>query len=199
MAELRRVCVFAGSSSGNRLDYTEAARALGAELARRGLGLVYGGSNVGLMGVAANAALAAGGEVYGVLPRGLFRQEVAHTGLTRLYEVGSMHERKALMADLADGFIALPGGFGTLDELFEIVTWAQIGLHTKPVGLLDVDGYFDLLLAFVSHATQAGFIPATHEALLLRDAGPARLLDRMERYTSPRGGTKEMLPPPVDR
>jgi uncharacterized protein (TIGR00730 family) len=181
---MRRICVFAGSSLGVRESYAESARALGRALAERGLGLVYGGASVGLMGAAADAALAAGGEVIGVLPRGLFRREVAHPGLTELREVGSMHERKALMADLADGFIALPGGYGTFDELFEIVTWAQIGLHRKPVGLLDVDGYFAPLLALVAHAAREGFVPASHARLLLRAESPAALLDAFAAYTS---------------
>jgi uncharacterized protein (TIGR00730 family) len=176
---MRRICVFAGSSSGARAEYTAAARALGGELARRGLGLVYGGASRGLMGVVADAALEAGAEVIGVLPRGLFAREVAHTGLTELHEVGSMHERKALMSDLADGFIALPGGFGTFDELFEIVTWAQIGLHTKPIGLLDAAGYYAPLLALVAHAMAEGFIPTRSTPLLLRGDSPAALLDAL--------------------
>jgi uncharacterized protein (TIGR00730 family) len=180
---MRRICVFAGSNSGARAEYGEAAAALGAELARRGLGVVYGGASVGLMATVANAALAAGGEVIGVLPRGLFRTEVAHAGLTKLYEVTSMHERKALMADLADGFIALPGGFGTFDELFEIVTWAQIGIHSKPIGLLDVAGYFAPLVALVEHASREGFLPAKHTKLLLRASTPATLVDTLLTFT----------------
>jgi uncharacterized protein (TIGR00730 family) len=176
---MRRICVFAGSSPGAREEYAAAARALGRELACRGLGLVYGGSSRGLMGVVADAALEAGAEVIGVLPRGLFAREVAHTGLTELREVGSMHERKALMSDLADGFIALPGGYGTFDELFEIVTWAQIGLHAKPIGLLDVAGYFAPLLALVAHATTEGFIPSRSAPLLLCANTPAALLDAL--------------------
>jgi uncharacterized protein (TIGR00730 family) len=195
MADLRRVCVYAGSSVGRRAEYTAAARELGVALAARGLELVYGGSNVGLMGELANAALAAGGKVLGVLPRALFRREVAHTGLTRLYEVESMHERKAVMADLADAFIALPGGFGTLDELFETVTWAQIGLHTKPVGLLDVADYFAPLRALISHAIAQGFVPDGHAALLLSAATPAALLDLLAAYIPPAPGT---LPLPAD-
>jgi cytokinin riboside 5'-monophosphate phosphoribohydrolase len=189
---VRSICVFAGSSSGARPAYTEAAEALGDVLARRGLRLVYGGASRGLMGVVADAALAAGGEVIGVLPRGLFVREVAHHGLTELYEVGSMHERKALMAQLADGFIALPGGFGTCDELFEALTWSQIGIHHKPVGLLDVFGYFDALLAFIAHASAEGFVPATNADLLLRAANPATLLDAFARYTP----LAEAIPPP---
>lgn len=174
---MRRVCVFAGSSLGARPVYVEAARELGRLLAERGLGVVYGGGSVGLMGALADAALGAGGEVIGVLPRGLFRREVAHVGLTAMHEVGSMHERKALMARLADGFIALPGGLGTFDELFEIVTWAQIGLHSKPIGLVDIDGYFEPVLALVNHAVREGFVPAGNSDLLLHAPTPAHLLE----------------------
>jgi uncharacterized protein (TIGR00730 family) len=187
---MRRICVFAGSNSGARPEYTDAARLLGRELATRNLGLVYGGSSVGLMRVVADAVLAEGGEVIGVLPRGLFRREVAHTGLTELHEVGSMHERKALMADLSDGFIALPGGYGTFDELFEITTWAQIGIHSKPVGLLDVAGYFAPLMAMVQHAAAEGFVPEHHVRLLLREEQPATLLDRFAAYTPTASGWK---------
>jgi uncharacterized protein (TIGR00730 family) len=185
--ELRRICVFAGSSMGAHEAYATAAEALGRELARRGIGLVYGGASRGLMGVVADAALTGGGEVIGVLPRGLFSREVAHTGLTELREVGSMHERKALMSDLADGFIALPGGFGTFDELFEIVTWAQIGLHPKPIGLLDVEGYYGPLLALAAHAEAEGFVPAGNSRLLLRSDDPAALLDAFAASHAPCG------------
>jgi uncharacterized protein (TIGR00730 family) len=194
---VRRICVFAGSSLGARPVYTDVAQALGSEIARRGLGLVYGGASRGLMGVVADAALAAGGEVIGVLPGGLFVREVAHQELTELFEVGSMHERKALMAQLSDGFIALPGGFGTCDELFEAVTWAQIGIHQKPVGLLDVRDYFATLLAFVAHASDEGFIPPTHTTLLLRETDPAALLDAFARYQSPQEPRAEPTTPPV--
>ncbi len=180
---MQRICVFAGSNSGARPEYTDAARLLGRELATRNLGLVYGGSSVGLMRVVADSVLEEGGEVIGVLPRGLFRREVAHTGLSELHEVGSMHERKALMADLSDGFIALPGGYGTFDELFEITTWAQIGIHSKPVGLLDVAGYFGPLMTLVQHAAAEGFVPEHHIHLLLREEEPATLLDRFAAYT----------------
>jgi len=194
---VRRICVFAGSSLGARPVYTDVAQALGSEIARRGLGLVYGGASRGLMGVVADAALAAGGEVIGVLPGGLFVREVAHQELTELFEVGSMHERKALMAQLSDGFIALPGGFGTCDELFEAVTWAQIGIHQKPVGLLDVRDYFATLLAFVAHASDEGFIPPTHTNLLLRETDPAALLDAFARYQSPQEPRAEPTTPPL--
>jgi len=179
---MHRICVFAGSNPGKRPEYHQAARDLAQELVARRLGLVYGGASVGLMGIVADTVLAAGGEVIGVLPRGLFRREVAHKNLTELHEVGSMHERKALMADFADGFIALPGGLGTFDELFEITTWAQIGLHTKPIGLLNVAGYFAPLLALLDHATAEGFVPPTNTTLLLHEDNAIKLLDALEAY-----------------
>ena len=185
MTQLKRVCVFAGSSPGAHPEYLAAARALGIVLASRRLALVYGGAGVGLMGAVADAVLAAGGEAIGVMPRGLFRREVAHMHLTELREVGSMHERKALMADLADAFIALPGGYGTFDELFEIVTWAQIGIHAKPIGLLNARDYFAPLLALVAHAVAESFVPADHAALFLRESNPAALLDCLAAYTPP--------------
>ncbi len=180
---MRRICVFAGSSPGTREAHREAARLLGRELAMRELELVYGGASVGLMGEVADAALAAGGRVIGVMPRGLFRSEVAHFGLSELREVGSMHERKAMMAELSDGFIALPGGYGTFDELFEIVTWAQIGLHAKPIGLLNAADYYAPLLALVHHAASEGFVPHSHANLLLWASSPAELLDRFAAFT----------------
>lgn len=180
---MQRICVFAGSNKGARPEYAQAAQSLGQELVKRGLGLVYGGASVGLMGIVAESVLAGGGEVIGVIPHALVRKEVGHTGLTELHEVSSMHERKAMMADLADGFIALPGGFGTFDEFFEIVTWAQLGLHQKPVGLVNSGGYFDPMLHFLRHASTEGFIRASHLDLLLQEAEPGRLLDRFEDYT----------------
>ncbi len=193
---MHHICVFSGSNLGIRPEYQQAARALGQELASRGLGLVYGGASVGLMGVVADAVLAGGGEVIGVLPRGLFNREVPHRHLTELREVGSMHERKALMADLADGFIALPGGYGTFDELFEIITWAQLGLHSKPIGLLDVADYFAPLLALITHASKEGFIPPDHTKLLLREEDPVTLLNRFEAYRpSARSSKWTDLPP----
>jgi uncharacterized protein (TIGR00730 family) len=179
---MRRICVFSGSNLGNRPVYKQAAQALGQEMVARGFGLVYGGASVGLMGVIADTVLAGGGEAIGVIPRNLFRREVAHGGLTQLHEVNSMHERKALMADLADGFIALPGGYGTFDELFEIITWAQLDLHTKPVGLLDVAGYFAPLLALIMHASTEGFIPAKHANIVIHEESPVVLLDRFAAY-----------------
>ncbi len=193
---MHRICVFSGSNIGTRPEYQQAAHTLGQELALRGLGLVYGGASVGLMGVVADAVLAAGGEVIGVLPRGLFSREVPHRNLTELREVGSMHERKALMADLADGFIALPGGYGTFDELFEIITWSQLGLHSKPIGVLDVADYFAPLLALIAHAVQEGFIPRDNAHLLLQAHDPATLLNRFETYTPSDRSSTSTKPPP---
>ena len=180
---MQHICVYTGSNLGNRPEYRSLAQALGEELARRGLGLVYGAASVGLMGVIADTVLAHGGEVIGVIPRGLFKREVAHLGLTQLREVSSMHERKALMADLSNGFIALPGGLGTFDELFEIITWAQLGLHTKPIGLLDDTGYFAPLLALIRHASEEGFVMPAHANIVMQEATPAALLDRFATYT----------------
>jgi len=174
---LQSVCVFSGSSPGARQSYTETATALGRAVAARGLRLVYGGASVGLMGAVADAALAAGGEVVGVIPQHLVDREVAHDGLTELRVTGSMHERKALMADLADGFVALPGGLGTLEELAEILTWSQLGLQSKPCGLLDVEGFFDPLLAFLDHTVTEQFVSTEHRALVLAADRPDALLD----------------------
>lgn len=181
---MRRICVFTGSNVGKRLEYQEEARKLGEALAARGLGLVYGGASVGLMGIVADAALAGGGEVIGVLPRRLFTREVGHEHLTQLYEVDSMHERKALMADLSDGFIALPGGFGTFDELFEIMTWGQLGLHHKPIGILDVAHYFAPLQALIANAVAEGFVHPAHANLLLQKDTVEELLDAFADFTS---------------
>src|SRR4051812_36123772 len=169
---MRRLCVFCGSSSGFRPAYAEHARRLGEEMAARGLGLVFGGGHVGLMGVVADAVLRRGGEVVGVIPQALADKELAHRGLTELRVVSTMHQRKALMADLADGFAALPGGFGTADELFEILTWAQLGLHARPVGLLNVAGFFDPLLAWLDRTVSEGFLRPEHRGLLA-EAGEA--------------------------
>jgi uncharacterized protein (TIGR00730 family) len=179
---VKRVCVFAGSSAGVRSEYLEAADQLGRALAMRGVGLVYGGARVGLMGAVADAVLAGVGHVTGVIPRALIEKEVAHTGLSDLRIVDSMHERKALMADLADGFIALPGGWGTLDEMFEILTWAQLGLHTKPCGLLNVHGYYDGLLSFLEHSTAEGFVRREYRAMISVAESPAALLDQLQAY-----------------
>jgi len=180
---VRRVCVFCGASSGRLAAYADAARALGASLAARGLGLVYGGGRVGLMGAVADAALAAGAEVIGVIPQELVDRELAHGGLTELRVVGSLHERKALMAELADGFVALPGGFGTLDELLEQLTWSQLGLHAKPVGLLDVAGYWRPLVELARHATEEGFVREADLASIAVADEAGALLDRLERMT----------------
>jgi uncharacterized protein (TIGR00730 family) len=182
---MKRICVFCGSSPGARPEYRDAARELGALLARRGIGLVFGGGSVGLMGVVADAVLEAGGEAVGVIPRGLEVREVDHRGLTRLHVVDSMHERKAMMERLSDGFVALPGGVGTLEELAEILTWSQLGIHAKPVGLLDVAGYFEHLGRFLDHAVAERFLRPEHRALLLADREPAALLDRMAGWSPP--------------
>lgn len=179
------MCVFCGSNFGARAAYAEAAQALGRSIAGRGLRLVYGGSKVGLMGAMADAALAAGGEVVGVIPGALIEREIAHDGLTQLRQVKSMHERKALMADLSDAFIALPGGAGTLEELFEIWTWGQLGHHKKPVGLLNVEGFFDTLLAFLDHQAGERFMRQEHRDMLQVATDPDRLLDLFERYRPP--------------
>jgi len=165
--------------------HIEAARAVGRLLALRGIGLVFGGGHVGLMGAVADAALAAGGEVTGVIPRALQLRELAHRGLTRLHVVGTMHERKARMAELSDAFLALPGGMGTLDELAEIVTWAQLGVHAKPVGLLDVKGFFSPLVAFFDRAEREGFLRPEHRQLVAVEADPARMLARFEGWIPP--------------
>ncbi len=182
---MKRICVFCGSSSGTAGAYTEAAVALGKLLARRGIGLVYGGASVGLMGAIADAALADGGEVIGVIPQDLVEKEVAHGGLTELKVVGSMHERKALMEKLSDGFIAMPGGFGTMDEFCEIVTWMQLGIHHKPCGLLNVANYYDTFIRFVGHAVSQGFLRAEHWALVYESADPAKLLELFNGHLPP--------------
>jgi uncharacterized protein (TIGR00730 family) len=182
---MKRICVFAGSNPGTAREYRLVAEELGRTLAQRGIGLVYGGARVGLMGVMADAALAAGGEVTGVIPSALVAKEIAHDRLSALHVVGSMHERKAMMGELADGFVAIPGGWGTLEEFFEILTWAQLGLHRKPCGLLNVHGYFDGLLAFMNHSIDEGFVRREYLAMVLvsRDAGA--LLDQLAVYEPP--------------
>lgn len=182
---MKRICVFAGSSAGARPEYLATAGELGSLMAARGVELVYGGARVGLMGAVADAVLAGGGRVTGVIPRALVEKEVAHSGLTDLRVVTSMHQRKALMADLSDAFIALPGGWGTLDEMFEILTWAQLGLHRKPCGLLNVQGYFDQLLAFLDHTVEQGFVRREYRSLLAVAAGSAALLDALRTPTPP--------------
>lgn len=182
---MRRLCVFCGSSIGVRPAYSDAARAMGTLLASRGIGLVYGGGNVGLMGVIADAVLAAGGEAIGVIPRALADKEIAHAGLTELRVVDSMHTRKAMMAELADGFVAMPGGVGTFEEFFEVVTWTQLGLHRKPCGLLNVDGFYALLDGFIDRAVAEGFIKPVHRAAIVIDSDPARLIDRLSAIVLP--------------
>jgi len=177
-----RVCVFCGSSPGADPRFVEAARRLGAVLAARGLGLVYGGAGVGLMGALADAVRIQGGEVIGVIPRALARKELAHAGLSELRVVESMHERKALMAELSDGFLALPGGMGTLEELCEALTWLQLGIHSKPVGLLNVAGYFDRFLEFLDHAVAERLLKPQHRALALVEQEPGALLDRLAHW-----------------
>lgn len=177
---MKRICVFCGSSAGGDAVFAEAAAAMGALLARHHIGLVYGGGNIGLMGVIADAVLAGGGEVIGVIPQALVDKELAHHGVTQLRVVQSMHERKAMMADLAEGFLALPGGFGTLDEFCEILTWAQLGFHRKPCGLLNTAGFYDAFLAQVDHAVAQRFIRAEHRGLIHVATEPAALLRHLQ-------------------
>ena len=185
MSRLRRICVYCGSSLGNKPSYRAAAYDLGVFLAQSGIGLVYGGGNVGLMGAVADGALSAQGEVIGVIPKSLMEKELGYGGVTELHVVGSMHERKQMMVDLSDGFIALPGGFGTLDELFETLTWLQLSFHDKPVGLLNVGAFFDGLIDFITHMSQSGFVKAEHAACVLVESEPAALLARMESFRPP--------------
>jgi hypothetical protein len=183
---MKRVCVYLGSNPGFDPAYAQATDGLARELARRNIGLVYGGSDVGLMGRLANACLAAGGEVVGVIPELLVEKEVAHTGLSRLHVVKSMHERKQKMADLSDGFIALPGGLGTLEEFFEALTWNQLGYHAKPCGLLDIKGYYTCLAEHMDRMVSEGFLVQEHRRMVLTDATPQGLLDQFATYVPPR-------------
>ena len=182
---MNSVCVFCGSSPGNDPDYAAAAQELGQTLAERGTTLVYGGGHVGLMGVVADAALGAGGEVIGVMPRSLVDREIGHTNLTKLHVVRSMHERKALMSELSEGFIALPGGNGTLEEFFEVLTWAQLGEHAKPCGLVNVAGYYDPLLAVFDQMVDRAFLKREHREIVLVEEDPSSLLERFEGYEPP--------------
>jgi uncharacterized protein (TIGR00730 family) len=182
-----RIAIYCGANSGGP-GHRKAAQELARHLAEQGIGIVYGGGHVGLMGAVADAALEAGGEVIGVIPDSLMKKELGHGGVTQLHVVDSMHERKQLMVDLSDGFIALPGGFGTLDELFETLTWLQLGFHEKPVGLLNVDGFFDGLLAFLDTASSEGFVRTEHRQCLLVDSDPAPLLTKMRAFTPPNLG-----------
>ena len=182
---MKRLCVYCGSSSGRQPVYAQVARQLARAMVNRNIDLVYGGASVGIMGEIANAVLEEGGDVIGIIPKELFKKEVAHTGVTELREVDSMHERKSLMADLSDGFIALPGGFGTIEEIFEIITWSQLGMHRKPCGLLNVCHYYDKLIGFLDHAVTEQFIKAAHHSTILVDECPDALLEKFEVYEIP--------------
>jgi uncharacterized protein (TIGR00730 family) len=186
----RTICVFMGSRGGTRSEYTAAAAQIGRELAKRGYGLVYGGGNVGLMTVVADTMLDCGGHVTGVIPENLVGKEVAHRGLSDLRIVQSMHERKAVMAELSDGFIALPGGIGTLEEFFEVLSWAQLGIHDKPCGLLNVCEYYRSIIQFLDCAVDEGFLKPQHRALLIAEEEPVRLLDRFESLIGTRGAKR---------
>ena len=179
---MRRICVFTGSNPGVRPAYRSSAVALGKLLAEREIELVYGGARIGLMGAVADATMAAGGKAIGVIPEGLKAKEVAHEGLDELHVVASMHERKALMAELSDAFIALPGGVGTFEETFEILTWSVLGIHAKPIGLLDIEGYYAGLVQFIEHSVAEGFFHPQNAAMLLREDDPVRLLAAFEAY-----------------
>lgn len=179
---MKRVCVFAGSNPGNHPAFAEGAAQLGETLVSHGLELVYGGSQIGLMGVLANTVLKHNGTVIGVMPKGLFRGEVVHRGLTQLIEAKDMHARKAKMSELADGFIALPGGFGTFEEIFEVVSWGQIGIHQKPVGLLNIDNFYESLLEMVDRAIEAGFIPELQRDLIICEDDPETLMQKLKNY-----------------
>jgi hypothetical protein len=182
---MRRLCIFCGSSPGRNGAYTDAAKRLAQAMAARGIGLVYGGGSVGVMGAVADAMAAAGGEVIGVIPEFLQRREVAHEGVSDLRVVATMHERKALMADLSDGFVALPGGIGTMEEFFEVWTWTQLGAHAKPCALLNVEGYFDKLLGFLDHMVDERFLAPMHRGIVFVEEEPETLLDRIGRFAAP--------------
>jgi uncharacterized protein (TIGR00730 family) len=199
--KLQTLCVYCGSSIGNSPAYAAAARALAAGLVARNMSLVYGGGNIGLMGIIANEVLRLGGAVTGIIPRALMDKEIGHLAVTQLHVVKDMHERKAMMAQLSDGFVAMPGGIGTLEELFEAMTWSQLGLHEKPLGLLNVDGFYDGLLAFVAHQVAQGFLRREHAGLLLHEAEPTALLARLSAWTpvahagaAQKAAAKEILP-----
>lgn len=188
MRTLNTLCVYCGSSPGRRPEYVEGAKHLARVLVAEDVGLVYGGASVGVMGVLADTMLADGGEVIGIIPEDLVDQEVAHNGLTALHVVDSMHDRKARMADLSDGFVALPGGLGTIEELFEVLTWAQLGLHRKPCGLLNVCGYYDQLSDFLDHTVSEQFVKEKHRSMLIVEEDPNRLLSRFKSYEAPHEG-----------
>lgn len=184
---LNRICVFCGTNTGSRPAYGAAARKLGQILAEQGIELVYGGASVGIMGELADAVQEHGGHVTGIIPQQLMEKEAAHTGIPNLIVVASMHQRKSQMADMSDGFIALPGGIGTLEGFFEILTWGQLGIHSKPSGILNVEGYFDQLTGFLDHAVQEGFLTETHRHAIMVESDPTRLLERMRAFTPPEG------------
>lgn len=183
---MKQVCVFAGSRSGNDPAYLEGARKLGEEMGVQGIDLVYGGSLAGLMGELANTVLSHNRKVIGIMPSGLFSVEIAHKGLSEFIEVADMHERKAKMGELSDGFIALPGGLGTFEELFEVMSWLQIGIHSKPIGLLNINGYYDPLIEMINHSIQAGFVYSSTENLFVTSSDPNTLLQKMKQFKSPR-------------
>jgi uncharacterized protein (TIGR00730 family) len=180
---VKRICVFCGSNTGNRSEYKEIARKLGKELAKEQVELVYGGSSIGLMGIVADSVLEHHGVAIGVIPTALFRGEMVHRKLTHLYKVKDMHERKAKMGELSDAFIALPGGYGTFEELFEVVSWGQLGIHTKPIGLLNIAGYYEPLMKMISKAAEEGFILPRHKELIICESEPAILLQKLREYT----------------
>lgn len=184
---ISRICVFCGTNPGSRPAYGAAARKLGRVLAEQGIELVYGGASVGIMGELADSVQEHGGHVTGIIPQQLMEKEAAHTGIPNLIVVASMHQRKSQMADMSDGFIALPGGIGTLEGFFEILTWGQLGIHAKPAGILNVEGYFDGLTGFLDHAVQEGFLTEGHRDHVIVETDPKRLLDRMREYTAPEG------------
>ncbi|MCG8614702.1 MAG: TIGR00730 family Rossman fold protein [Desulfobacterales bacterium] len=182
---MKRVCVYCGSSDGKKAEYKAAARELGAAMLEKDIGLVYGGAQIGIMGEIADTVVDGGGEVIGIMPKSLADREIYHTGLTRLEIVNSMHERKAMMAELSDGFIALPGGLGTIEEIFEVLTWAQLGFHRKPCALLNAIGYYDHLSAFLNHTVIEGFVNTASRAMLMTESDPRALLERFEAYEAP--------------
>lgn len=183
---MKKICVYCGSSPGKSPEYMEAARILGAELVKRGITLVYGGASVGIMGEIADTVLSHGGEVIGIMPQALADKEISHNGLTDLRVVSSMHERKAMMEDISDGFIALPGGMGTMEELFEVLTWSQLGYHQKPCAFLNIKGYYDSITQFLNHAVEEQFVKPIHREMVLIEDNSARLLDLMATYKSPK-------------
>ena len=182
---MKRICVYCGSNGGGNSSYLQMAEEFGSLLAEQGVGVVYGGGSVGMMGAVADGALSRGGEVIGITPNMFVEMGVIHQGLTTLKVVNTMHERKALMAELSDGFVALPGGLGTFEELFEVLTWAQIGLHQKPCGILNVAGYFDRLVEFLDHAVQERFIKESHRKMIMVEDSPQKLFERLLSYTAP--------------